>query len=470
MKLIQEKRRVGLRVLLMAFLAIGVSCTDDGPDGPGTPDVNGDPVSNWVFETMSEVYYWEDLIPAEVDLTKNPEAVFNDIVYSGDRFSFLTDDYAGLINSLEGVSQEAGYEFQLLRAEEGSDDLVALVLYAKAGSPARQEGVRRGDAIYAINGTQLTINNYSNLLDQISETHTISYRRYEESAGSYVDQGDLTLSTTVVSENPNFLDSIYSLPNGQKMGYYVYNFFSPGPGSTDDYDMEMDNVFAEFKASGVENLVLDLRYNSGGSISSAQLLASLIAPGVSSTDILYKNVWNDLYMDYIQGLEDGDDILNGKFLDVNNNIGNSLSGQTLYVLVGNRTASASELIINGLRPYMNVVIIGESTVGKNVGSIPIDDENSSYGMLPIVFKIFNANDLSDYDEGFTPDFVVEEFASRFEQFGDINDPLLNTAYNLIVGEPGRIAPLGKKFEGELIQSSIENKAWTNRLIFDKPIQ
>ncbi|MCX2743197.1 S41 family peptidase [Mangrovivirga sp. M17] len=462
-----KKSNLAIKIFLMFLLVIGLSCTDEGPS---KPVIDGDPISVWVYETMNEVYLWEDLIPSEIDLNKNPEAVFNEILYSGDRFSFLTNDYAGLINSLEGVSQEAGYEFQLLRVDESSTDIVALILYTKQGSPARMEGLRRGDVITAINGTALTTSNYLDLISQISETHTISYRSYDEGIGSYVDQNDLTLSTTVVSENPNFLDSVYTLSNGQKMGYFVYHFFSPGPGSTDQYDIEMDDIFAKFKAEGIENLVLDLRYNSGGSISSAQLLASLIAPGVTSNDILYKNVWNDLYMDYIQGLEDGDEILNGRFQDRTNNIGNSLSGQTLYVLVGNRTASASELIINGLRPYMNVVIIGESTVGKNVGSIPIQDENSSYGMLPIVFQIFNANNQSDYEQGFTPDFEVDEFASRMVQFGSLDDPLLSTAYNLIIGEPGRIAPFGKKFEGELIQSSIENKVWSNRLIFDKPIK
>ncbi|NMM47475.1 S41 family peptidase [Marinigracilibium pacificum] len=465
-------KRISLKALMIALVIFSVSCKDEGPNPGGGGGSTGpdNPISKWVYETMDEVYYWESFIPSAVDLSKSPETVFTSIKYSGDRFSVLVDDYEGLINSLEGVSKEAGYEFQLLRASQDTDDVVALVLYVKEGSPADIEGMRRGDAISAINGTSITTNNYRDLLPELAETHTISYRRFDEQQDKYVDQPDLTLTTQVISENPVFLDSVYTLANNEKLGYFVYNFFSPGPGSTDEYDQGMKGVFGKFKSEGIQHLVLDLRYNSGGSISSAQLLASLIAPGVTTTDILYKNVWNNLYQDYISGLENGDDILNGKFLNVSNNIGSQLTNQTLYVLVGERTASASELIINGLRPYMNVVIIGETTVGKNVGSIPIEDDNSTYGMLPIVFKIFNSNNKSDYDQGFTPDVEVNEFSYRFEQFGDLDDPLLATAVNQIVVGPSRIAPFTKQFEGELFKSSIDEKVWTNRLIFDIPIE
>lgn len=460
-------------ILLLLALLVGISsCKDDdasiSPEEQQTLDIN-----NWLYDIMKEVYYWTDEIPTDVDKTQAPEALFNDLLYQGDRFSAIVPNYEDLINSLSGVSKDAGYEFALAKVEN-SNDVVAIVLYIKNNSSAQSAGLKRGDVIYQVNGTTINISNYQTLVPEIYNDHSISYRRYNEVLETYEDQGTANLSAVVLAENPNLLDTVFTIGD-RKIGYYVYNFFSPGPTDAKAYDAEMDQIIASFKSEGVNEMILDLRYNSGGSISSATNLGSLLGTGVNSSNIFYQNQWNDLYQNYIEDQPDGDDILRGKFLDKADNIGNQI-GSKLYVLTGSRTASASELIINGLDPYMDITIIGDTTVGKNVGSIPIEDtenEDNEYGILPIVFKIFNSEMYSGYDNGFAPlgDNLVNDFQYPMKALGDIEEPLLSRAIELIQGSSmgGRQArTTGQEFKP--IMTSVDKKQRTNRLIMDRPLK
>ena len=129
-----------------------------------------------------------------------------------------------------------------------------------------------------------------------------------------------------------------------------------------------------------------------------------------------------------------------------NNIGNQI--QRVFILTSQNTASASELIINNLKPYMDVIIIGEHTYGKNVGSHTITDINKRYpfGLQPITFKIVNALGDSDYGttEGFTPDYLINDNLFPYFQFGDPNETYLKTALTVIgVDFTNRITALDK---------------------------
>lgn len=460
-------------IVLLSVLIGFTSCKDDddvslSPEEQKIADTN-----NWIYDIMKEVYYWTDEIPADVDKSQDPEDLFNDLLYQSDRFSAIVPNYDDLISALSGVTKDAGYEFALAKVQD-SNDVVAIILYVKDGSSAKSAGLKRGDVIWQINGTTITLSNYQTLIPEIYNNHSITYRRYIEVLNDYEEQGAVDLSAVVLAENPHLLDTVYTMGD-KKIGYYVYNFFSPGPDDSKTYDTQMDQIIANFKSEGVNEMILDLRYNSGGSVSSAKNLGSLLGTGVGSNDIFYQNQWNDLYQDYIENEPDGDAILRGRFLEKAENIGNQIGGQ-LYVLTGSRTASASELIINGLDPYMNVTIIGDTTVGKNVGSIPIEDkdnEENEYGLLPIVFKIFNSEMYSGYDNGFTPlgDNLINEFDYRLQPLGSVNDPLLARAIDLIQGTStgGRQARISSETV-KPIATSLDKKIRTNRLILDKPLK
>jgi C-terminal processing protease CtpA/Prc len=249
-------------------------------------------------------------------------------------------------------------------------------------------------------------------------------------------------------ENPVFLDTIYHVSN-KKIGYLVYNFFAQDNGSGDIiYEKELNNIFGEFKSAQIDELVLDLRYNPGGAVVTSIALSSMIS-NCTKTDIFGIAQYNSLLDEYFQ-VEEGANYNKDYFVEnlERYNNGrlveevpiNQLGLNRLYIITSQRTASASELVINGLKPYMNVYLIGETTVGKNMGSITIYETDAEkqktnrWGMQPIVVKFANKNGFSDYGKGFAPDNELSEsYATPLVALGDVNEPLLNETLNVISG-------------------------------------
>jgi len=203
--------------------------------------------------------------------------------------------------------------------------------------------------------------------------------------------------------------------------------------NADEYDAQIDAIFGQFKAQGVNELVLDLRYNPGGYTSSSARLASLIGKGVNSSKVYFREEWNSTITPIIRNdPQYGDSFFVQNFVDKANNIGGNLN--RVFVLTTDQTASASELIINGLRPYMTVTTIGTTTVGKNVGSITITDDTGKikWGMQPIVFRSYNSLNQSDYWTGFAPNVEIEEPLNLLP-LGDTKEALLSSALAQITG-------------------------------------
>jgi C-terminal processing protease CtpA/Prc len=314
--------------------------------------------------------------------------------------------------------------------------------------------------ITKINGQQLTLSNYQSLLSLLSQNHTITYNRPVE-GGPAQDKGTLSLTVVEYAENPNYFHNIYTV-GSRKVGYYIYNFFADGPVENSmQYTDEMDQIFADFKNEGVTDLVLDLRFNSGGAETSSVNLASLIGNGVDNTKVFSKKQFNAELNDYILNEPSlGEGYLVSKFKNKTQNIGGQLSGK-VYVLTKNRTASASELVINGLKPFMEVFIIGDTTVGKNVGSFSLYEENDpkiKWGMQPIVVQFSNSVNQSDYSEGFFPDIPNRDNNLLLLPLGDPNENLLSIALGEIAGTGGRkaVAASQKKW-GAMLGTSLDRK-------------
>jgi carboxyl-terminal processing protease len=443
--------------MILLSLVWGVGCQekeDTEPPVKEEPNPNI-AINKWINDVMKEVYLWLPEMKTPIANTSEPSDYFESLLNRPtDRFSVIYPDYQQLINSLNGISLEAGYEFTLYRESSSNNNVVAEVTYIKKNSPASNAAMKRGDYITRINGTQMTLENYRTVLGLIDKPHTLNTLRFNESSGGFVAQPEISLTPVELSENPNFLDSVYTV-NGEKIGYVVYHFFAPGPGNNSTaYDQEMDGIFAEFKTKGIQHLVLDFRYNGGGFVSSAVNLASLIAPDVKSTDIFSKTKYNSFLMQF-------DNLKNVQtpFRAKAENLGKTLKNNRVYVLTSTRTASASELIINGLKPYMDVFIIGDKTTGKNVGSVPFeDDDNPSnkYGMLPIISRSFNSLDQSEYTNGFLPNVEAKESSERLKPLGDINELLLRKAIEKITGVPSgaRFQPLDRVDLGSTLDSKV----------------
>lgn len=453
-------------ILFLAFFAF--SCDQD--DEPSPVSVNNAHVNDWILENMDFWYLWANELPGAPNKNQAPDDFFQSLLSDDDRFSWIQENYQDLLNSLQGISKEAGFEYVLYK-EDNSNNVVAQILYIKPQSPAENAGLKRGDAVTHVDGQQLNTSNYQSVLGSLSNSNfSITYKPLLIDSEVFDEARTVSLSTVVYMENPNYLSKVIEI-HGKKIGYYVYNFFSPGTDNQQEkYDAEMDNIFAGFKAKGVTDLVLDLRFNSGGSEVSANNLGSLIAPDPGNK-IFFRREYNTRVEDEILSDPDaGPSFLQSKLKAKAENIGSQLPGR-VYVLTGSRTASASELIINGLNPYMDMFLIGDVTYGKNVGSISLYDESdpkNTWGMQPIVVKVYNSLNQSDYSNGFVPDIENKDNNLFIYPLGDTREELLAQAIEQITGVPsaGRKGFRGKT--SEVVGHSLDSKKRSFTLTVESP--
>ncbi|MBS7232258.1 peptidase S41 [Flavobacterium psychroterrae] len=436
-------------VLLLFILAFSLQSCEDQDDVAVSGDLQ---VNNFIWEGLNDYYLWQADVPNLADDREEglnsflkgyskPEDLFQDLLNKPiskfpkgqaiDRFSWIVDDYTVLEQELQGTSKNDGVDFRLSYKPNSTTDLVGYVRYIIPNSDASKKDIKRGDLFTAVNGTQLTVSNYQSLL--AADSYTFNMVAYN---GTTFESNGKTVSLvkTTLDENPVFINKVIT-SGSHKIGYLMYNGFYAY------YDAQLNAAFAELKAQGITDLVLDLRYNGGGSIQTATRLASMIT-GQFTDKIFAKQKWNAKINAYFADKDA--ESLNNRF--VNNMDGvaiNSLNLSKIYILTTSGTASASELVINGLVPYISVIQIGETTVGKNVGSITIYDSpslgkanvnpNHKYAMQPLVLKIVNAADFGEYTDGLKPTYEQLERVSNLGVLGDTSEPLLNVAISQITG-------------------------------------
>lgn len=462
------KLRFFLSVLALA--AVISSCKENNADPATATETN-----KWIYANMKYWYYWTDRIPQSPDYAKSASDFFNSLLYKydpaarpdGDRFSWMQESAKELEASLGGESKTTGMEYKLVHFPANTTNVIGIVLYVIPGSPAAKAGFARGDVFSSVNGQKMTDANYSKLLNtQGKATYTLA-RIQDGTLEETTTRRDVT--PEVLQEDPVFFDSVYTI-GASKIGYVVYHQFIPEPFQANNkaYDKKLDAIFADFKNNNVNALVLDFRYNPGGYVSSATNLASLIGK-VNANDIFYYKEYNKQVTE-TSLKKYGESYFYDKFIAKSQNIGGNL--QQLVVLVSGRTASASELVINGLKPFMPVTLIGSRTVGKNVGSITISDEKNGIqvGLQPIVSKSLNKDKKSDYHVGFEPDVKASE-GNVLYPYGDPRDPLLGEALFQITGthvtRQGRNARVLQEEESAELSSTIERKAGGSNMFFDR---
>jgi carboxyl-terminal processing protease len=293
-------------------------------------------------------------------------------------------------------------------------------------------GFTRGDIIIKLNNSDITSSNYSELLSGTS----ISVTKGTLTSSGITTGNTLSMTAEELNLDPVLMYKIIER-EGHKIGYLLYLQFIS---SYDDKSLK--TAFQYFKDNQITDLVLDLRYNPGGYTAAAQYICSSIAPldvvNACSTLVTYQ--WNDKYQAYWQSKQ-RDDQLKVKF---DSSVPVKLGLSKLCVLAGQGTASASELTITGLTPYMNVTLVGDTTYGKYTASftiLPEDwyDNSTSYssfknwGLQPIVIRYANANGVTDFKNGFVPNYRVNDELLPAFPLGDLTEPLLKKAVETITG-------------------------------------
>lgn len=276
--------------------------------------------------------------------------------------------------------------------------------YVYLESPAAKAGLRRGDVIVSIDGVTLNKNNYQQYMSTLfyaggGETFKIGYRRkiFDEKQGGYDLVDGATTLTTGSYKNSPILNSMFikdKKENKFNIGYLVYLSFDL------NFEEDLKYVIQQFKAEGITDLILDLRFNNGGSVELARYLAASIAGTSHRSDVFMKMQRNSGADEYIR-FGDGDD----------------LNLNSVRIICSEETASASELIINGLRGIdFPVKLFGSRTEGKNVGMEVQEYKygNKYYEFAPITFRSFNAKDWGDYASGMDPDVMLNNQNSDYE--------------------------------------------------------
>lgn len=435
---------------IVIFIISGLmfACFEDNDDNI----TSSTSVKDFVWNAMNTVYLYKsnvnDLTDGGFDNNQaylnylnsfdSPENLFESLIYDRpnvDRFSVITSNYLDLEQQLSGISSSNGAEFNFYFEPQNSTSLFGVVRLVQPFSNASNSGLQRGQVFNKINGTALTAANLSSLLN--NNSYTLNLATYDDNNTEEINDDDLILDTdqTVLltkeigfSENPIYDFRIIDL-NSEKVGYLMYNGF------VNEFDNELNQKFSDFQSQSIDHLVLDLRYNSGGSIRTAAALGSMITGQfdnqVFTTLKFNEDLQNNNTNYYFSNtLSDGTSI-------------NSLNLTKIYILTSNVSASASEMMINSLKSYIDVVIIGGQTVGKSQASqIIYDSPNFGrqnvnpghyYALLPLIAITVNKNNEEVPSSGIIPIINLLESPNNYGIIGDAEEPLLQAALSDIQG-------------------------------------
>ena len=348
---------------LLALLALLVSCKKNNPETTTTDGVAMRYYGNiFAYNVMNSYYLWKNDIADKVKTwptDADPVEQVKEVRVSQDHWTALYEDATIFEGSVTGTQTTMGLDITPVWADEQQTRVAALVNFTYADSPARKAGLKRGDVIMTIDGSDITKDNYSTELSKL-------YYASQVQIGLY-DGRTLDLKAVMMYENPVHLATILYY-GGKKIGYLHFTNFT----LTSCRDLE--TAFSHFKAQGIDELVLDLSYNGGGYVITANVLASMIAPltAVQEKAVYTKEVYNDILDDdmsedtcfapeFTLDLDEGKTVIHTA--DANPGL------ERLWVLTTSDTASASEALICGLKPYMPVTLVGHTTHGKFCGGV-----------------------------------------------------------------------------------------------------
>ncbi|MBC7914872.1 MAG: hypothetical protein H7Y07_12200 [Pyrinomonadaceae bacterium] len=465
--------------MALGFLMLLAACKKDpvvvkpDPIPPGTTGTRTELTKDSIFLYAKETYFWNDALPTsavfnarsyadfdiELDKIKTYKILNGKLI---DKYSFLDD--GSLASELGGVSGDYGFSANFVNGDRN----VLRIKYVNATSPAAKANVKRGQQIIKLNGstavngnTQANVDFLNNAIFGNKPTVSMTLKNID---GTTIDVV-VTRGSYII--NPVMYKNVYTI-GAKKVGYLVFNSF------TTNATPKLEEAFSEFTTAGVTEVIVDLRYNGGGSVSTAIDLTNMIAPVTSNGGLMFTTYWTKTMQDgmatilknqkfYAKG-NDGITRLYSYFdygfkpIESDGNVERfmkkgSANITRAYFIVTGGTASASELVINNLRPVMDVKLIGSKTYGKPVGFFAITiDKLDLY--IP-QFQTRNSQNFGDYFDGMPVDRV--DYDDIGKDFGDPAERLLANALSyagtgafLSVKAGGdRLSSTGSVFQSEV---------------------
>lgn len=351
----------------------------------GTGACSNDGQKQFVLDNLYAWYLWNDLLPANLSIAdySSPEQLVDQVTEQFgpqdtngaplDRFSSVGSAVADAQFFGEGQYEGFGFSWRLL----GNDDLRIVRVFSD--SPADLGGLGRGQLILRINGRTIADITANEGVSAALNGSTIEFQMQR------VDSSIFTVSITegVVTIDPVPQWRVIDAGNGRNVGYIEFAQFISTANPV------FETVFSEFRAAGVNDVIIDMRYNGGGLVSTANLMGDYLGGSVAQNLVFSSTEFN------------ADRAAANNSTEFFGLLGNSLSLSRLVVIASSGTASASELVTNGMIPHVDVAIVGENTFGKPVGQIGL--EFCEKILRPTSFKIANADGDGDYFDGLPVD-------------------------------------------------------------------
>ncbi len=456
--------------IFLLLLPLTVGCHKNNPEEDQDP-IDGETqsmryyVNMFGYNVMKTYYLWNEEISEALKTwatNEDPIEKVKAIRYKNaagediDRWTMMTDDYESFISSVAGEYKTAGLDFQLYYADASKKRIVGVVTYTFAGSPAEKAGLLRGDVFTKVNGQEMTVDNYSSLLSEAI---------YGGGTFQLTLKNGKTVSLTPVVMAEEAVNVVRVLESGgKKVGYMHY---------TDFTRLSLAGLmpaFQDFKAEGIDDLVLDLRYNGGGYVDVCTVLGSLIAPldKVNEGAVFTTEVMNAILT---EAWEEEPTCFQADFGEVEVSKGVKVrcaaaeanpGVQHLYVLTTSNTASASESLVCGLRPYMDVTVIGQQTHGKYCAGLMISSNQwydavkkeleegvydkaqpyiENWGIYVMYARYADCNgETISMPDGIAPDVLLDDDPMDGYALGDPRETMLAAALARIGGQSAASSP------------------------------
>lgn len=385
-----------------------------------------------IYYVCKDWYLWNELVPAvDYNSYSDPQKLIDALKYSEDRWSFIADKAE--TNALFGSGETKGQGLDF-----GYDQIAEKIRisFTYNASPAGKAGMYRGMIVNKINGKNFVESIKDNsYIDELSKS-TITYEIIDTAGivkNYTIANGDVKITTVLYQTIKNV--------GSKKVGYLVFNSFL---GTS---EAELTNAFAYFKSQNIDELILDLRYNGGGYVYISEYLGHIIVGNKYKDKIFNIEKFNSNHSRY------NDTIKFGALAKKKSTTAPTLDLGRVFIIASKSTASASELLINGLKPYMTVIQIGDVTHGKPVGFFPFTFRDTQ--IFPVSFESTNANGVGGYYDGITPN-VYKNDGLKYV-FGDVREDCLKEAlYYIENNSPSPIGPVRVEFNEIGVKLKVKN--------------
>ncbi len=417
--------------LSMIFAAIIFSsCTKDDPENRRNGTSLEKPIKA-INSIMNDYYLWNDKVPVvNADNYDDPVALLDDLRYKElDKWSYIANytTHQQWYNSGQYAGLGVGFGFHT--------DNTVRIMYVFDDSPLKEKGVKRGWVLNKVNGSIIIPGqtNVNELLGPNEEgiSVTLEFKTPEGDTKQFTVQKKIITTNSVLHADTIDLGS-------KVVGHMVYNsFIHPSI-------KEINSAFALFKEVGISDLIVDLRYNGGGDLNVAQHLGSMIVGEKGNDKIYYRFAHNSKIASELDAANRFD------------NLPEALDVDRVIFITSKNSASASEVLINGLEPHMEVMVVGDKTHGKPVGMYGFEEMFKDYNMIfvPVCFQLVNSNGEGDYFDGIPVDYPATDDLTR--DFPDRNEAGLKQALSIVqensvpvksaVEQPGYPKREGLEFE------------------------